>query len=431
MQKRVLVVGAGPAGLAAALRLKTLGVPAEVFETDDRVGGRARADVVGEWRFDRGAEFVASFYPRTLALARAVGLGEKLRKLPLQGALVIDGRRAPMPFSPLAFMRTPLLSSRTKLRVLGFGLSLARHRSRLRWAELERAAELDDESAESFFARKVGRDYVDVMLKATLESLALQPTADVSRVIAMSQAIEAGGASLVCPEGGIGEIWEAAARAVTIRKRLRVSAVERAGAGVRLYTDDGKTHEADAAIVATTAPVAAAILPAEMPEREVAAAARYSAAVKLNLCLERPWPVPEPVCPAGAGAHPLAGIGILEAKGTGQAPAGHGGLGICASPSLSLELLEASDDAVRERLFAEAERLLGARIENVVGESIVRLREGVPLFAVGWVRRLAAMRRTLGPAPIAVAGDYLASPSLEGAVRTGEEAAERVVRFFS
>ncbi|MGH7804014.1 MAG: hypothetical protein ACREQJ_06670, partial [Candidatus Binatia bacterium] len=178
------------------------------------------------------------------------------------------------------------------------------------------------------------------------------------------------------------------------------------------------------------APAAAAILPDEAPEKAVAAAARYSAAVKLNLCLERPWPVSEPVCPAGAGSHPLAGIGVLEAKATDQVPAGKGGLGICASPSASLGLLGHADDEVRARLRADAERLLGTRIEGVVGEGIVRLREGVPLFAVGWIRRLAALRQALRPAPIAVAGDYLASPSLEGAVRTGEEAADRAIAWL-
>ena len=426
-----MVIGGGPAGLAAALRLLEVGVAVEVLEADDRPGGRARVERVGDWRFDRGAEFVASFYPRTLALARSLGLGPKLRNVPLRGALVLDGRRHPMPFSPGAFLRSPLISFRSKLRVMGLGGSLAFQRSRLRWAALERGAPLDDESAESFFTRKVGADYVNVMLKATLESLALQPTAEVSRVIALSQAVEAAGSSLVCPAGGVGEIWDEAARRVTVRTNLRVASVERSGAGVRVRLANGEAVEAGAAIVATEASAAAAILPPDAPEQPVAAAARYSAAVKLNLCLERPWPVAEPVCPAGAGAHPLAGIGVLEAKGSDQVPVGKGGLGICASPSASLGLLHRSDEDVRSQLFADAERLLGARIEGVVGSGIVRLREGVPLFAVGWLRRLASLRESLRPSPIAVAGDYLASPSLEGAVRTGQEAADRVAAWLA
>lgn len=34
------------------------------------------------------------------------------------------------------------------------------------------------------------------------------------------------------------------------------------------------------------------------------------------------------------------------------------------------------------------------------------------------------------PGPIALAGDYLASPSMEGAIRTGEEAAGWVARWL-
>jgi oxygen-dependent protoporphyrinogen oxidase len=135
--------------------------------------------------------------------------------------------------------------------------------------------------------------------------------------------------------------------------------------------------------------------------------------------------------PLSRPADALAGVSILEAKGTEQAPAGHGGLGICASPSASLDLLERSDEEVSERLFADAERLLGMPIEGVAAGSVVRLREGVPLFAVGWVARLAGLRQRLAPSPIAAAGDYLASPSLEGAVKTGEEAAERVAAWLA
>jgi oxygen-dependent protoporphyrinogen oxidase len=85
---------------------------------------------------------------------------------------------------------------------------------------------------------------------------------------------------------------------------------------------------------------------------------------------------------------------------------------------------------VRRRLREEAEWLLGERLPASMADSLVRLVEGVPLFHVGWLRRLAAMRAGLRPAPITLAGDYLASPSIEGAVGSGEEAAERIAAWI-
>lgn len=57
-----VVVGAGAAGLAAARALAARGLAVTVLERDAVVGGRARNDVVEGWRFDRGAEFLTSFY---------------------------------------------------------------------------------------------------------------------------------------------------------------------------------------------------------------------------------------------------------------------------------------------------------------------------------------------------------------------------------
>jgi protoporphyrinogen oxidase len=51
---RTIVIGAGPAGLAAAHELSELGRQAVVLEQDDQVGGIARTVVYRGYRFDIG-----------------------------------------------------------------------------------------------------------------------------------------------------------------------------------------------------------------------------------------------------------------------------------------------------------------------------------------------------------------------------------------
>jgi monoamine oxidase len=72
---RVVVVGAGAAGLAAAARLARSGVAVTVLEARDRIGGRidTRTDAALGLALEHGAEFVHGRPGETLALARRAG----------------------------------------------------------------------------------------------------------------------------------------------------------------------------------------------------------------------------------------------------------------------------------------------------------------------------------------------------------------------
>jgi oxygen-dependent protoporphyrinogen oxidase len=433
--REVVVIGAGPAGLAAALALQGRGVKVSIVEKANEAGGRSGFDRVGDWRFDRGAEFLTSFYKQTLQLCSQVDW-TAFEGLSLEmGRLILDGHPFTLPATPWKLLRTKLISARTKRRLFGFGWELARWGGKVRWGELEKAAPLDDQSAEDYFREVLGQDYVDTVLRATLESLTLSPLSDTSRVIGLSQAREATGAKLLCPRGGLGALWLEVAKRVpltTARAVTSVAATGAQGSKVSVAFADGTSLQADAVVVAVPAPEAVRLVPRGLiPERDTAERARYSPCVKLHLCLEKPLPGLVPCCAIGPGTNPLGGLGVLEQKGTGQAPAGKSGLVLVASPALAFELLSASDEEVERRLVPAAEALAGVRITGVVGRSVVRLPEGVPLFYVGWLRELAELKAKLAPSRVALAGDYLASPSIEGAVRTGQEAAERVCDWLA
>lgn len=65
---RVIVVGAGLAGLAAAARLRSDDVPFLLLEASDAVGGRVRTDPVDGFLLDRGFQIFITGYPEARKL---------------------------------------------------------------------------------------------------------------------------------------------------------------------------------------------------------------------------------------------------------------------------------------------------------------------------------------------------------------------------
>ena len=64
----VLIVGAGLAGLNAAITLQEAGRDVRLIESSDRPGGRVTSDIIDGFICDRGFQLINSKYPALQAL---------------------------------------------------------------------------------------------------------------------------------------------------------------------------------------------------------------------------------------------------------------------------------------------------------------------------------------------------------------------------
>jgi protoporphyrinogen/coproporphyrinogen III oxidase len=140
----IVIAGGGISGLALAHQLARRGRRFLLLESSGRVGGVMRSGRVEghllEWGPQRGRltrEFAA--------LVDDLGIRDELITSPPGLPLYVfrSGRLRRVPFSPLAFLRSDILSLRGKLRLL---------------AEPFTAAARDDEAVADYFIRKIGHE---------------------------------------------------------------------------------------------------------------------------------------------------------------------------------------------------------------------------------------------------------------------------------
>ena len=122
---RIAIVGAGYAGLTAAVELATAGCQIDVFEASRIAGGRARAATVGELTVDNGQHILVGAYTETLRLMRAVGVDPEraLKRTPLRfefpGEFLMQAPRLPAPLhTAFALLRAKGLDWREKLAAI-------------------------------------------------------------------------------------------------------------------------------------------------------------------------------------------------------------------------------------------------------------------------------------------------------------------------
>lgn len=262
-----VVVGAGLAGLACALRLAEAGAGVLVLESDDGPGGRVRTDDAGGFRVDRGFQLVNPAYP---ALRRVLGEGG-LADLALQsfgaGAAVASGRRhhllgdpRRLPAAALPSLLAPLGSPREKAAFLAWALraATADPRTVRDGADEPLASALDRAGVRG----RLRTGVVDPFLAGVLGDDEGRTSASFARLVVRSFVLGTPGV----PPDGVQRLPDLLARrlAALPGTELRLgTAVEevRAGAGgVRVRTADGELT-ARTVVVATDPWAAQDLLP--------------------------------------------------------------------------------------------------------------------------------------------------------------------------
>lgn len=339
----VVVIGGGIAGLAAAHRLLDRHARVTVLEASDRVGGKLLPGEIAGARVDLGAESILARRPEAVALAREVGLADRLQP-PATAAASLWTRGALRPMPKGHVMGVPGTAAALSGVLSDEGLARIE-----RDADLPRTEVGDDVAVGEYVAARLGREVVDRLVEPLLGGVYAGDAYRISMRSAVPQLFQAArthaslteavrgiqeraaaaqqtGPVFMGIEGGVGGLPLAVAESVRARgaeilTRTPVTELRReASGGWRVVTDSpgglgssgnagssgssgspgspqsagraGRSGEsegsvgtrvlhADAVVVAVPAPAAARLLGAEAPE----AAAELSAVEYASMAL--------------------------------------------------------------------------------------------------------------------------------------------------
>lgn len=438
---RVAVVGGGPAGLSAAWSLTRAGALVTVFEREVWWGGRLRTDALEGARIDPAVQFIASYYTETLALAEGVGARGLLQPAAGRDAFWRGGRAHGLTYgSPTSMAASGALPMGLKLRLGAKYLPfLTTRASRLSPAEPATGVALDHdgETIADWGRRELGGDFVELFAYPLLAAYGNMTPEETSA--GYYHALSSAGleVKLYGVRGGVGALAAAVVSALVgaggeARATAAVERVRIAGDGAELDVA-GRTERFDGAVVALPAPGTLAVcadLPA--PVRGWLGAVHMRPALSLGLVLRDAggrgdwfglsFPRSEPP------GDELAAICVLGRKPGGLVGAGRQALVVYPAPERTERLLALDPGEVVAELMPAVERALPGTTAAVERARVYRFPEGSLQVEPGALRRIASFDDAALPDRLALAGEQYVAPHVEGAVRSGRRAAERLLR---
>jgi phytoene dehydrogenase-like protein len=405
---KVVVVGAGMAGLCCALKLQEQGIPCTVLEASDAVGGRIRTDKVDGFLLDRGFQVLLTAYPEAGRLLNYQAL--RLRTFSPGALIRMDGKfhrisdpfRQPwmllsMLFSPIGNLKDKLRIARLRRHVLTGPIDdiFQRPESSALDALLEFG--FSDRMIGSFFRPFFGSIFLETELATSSRMLEL-----IFRMFSQGKAALA--------SAGMGAIpQQLAARlpAGAIRLGVRVEAL--GGGAVHLV--GGERVPATAVVLATEAPEAARLLPGLHPPGFHGTACLYFAADQAPLSKAL-------LVLNGEGRGPVDNLCVPSAVAPSYAPAGK-----TLVSATVVDAAGADDNDLKSEVRWHLVSWFGTGVESWRHLRTYRIPLALPARSSLQPAALPARRRP----GLYLCGDHRDTPSLQGAMVSGRRAAEAVL----
>lgn len=460
---RVIIVGGGITGLAAAWRLerwaRSGAIQVELWEASERLGGAIRTHRQGGWVVEGGPDSLLRRKPQAERLCQEVGLGDALigihpahrgsyiyhrnRLYPIPAGLEVG---IPTRLGPL--LRNPLLSP---------------------WGKVRAAADLirpglkpgEDIALGALLSHRFGRQVVERLAEPLLSGIYAGDLWNMSTAATFPQFLNwarqsrsllraagkargrrptAPGAEspFVTVASGLQTLVERVAEQLSatrvVRGRPATEVIDASGR-FRLKGSDGSEAEAEAVILATPSWASAPILAKAYPQASQALQGiPYTNLAVVGLVFDHAA-VPRPLdrtgflVPRGEGLE-ITACTWVSAKWAYANPPSEAVFRVFLGRAHT-DVLAHPDGRLLERALSDLEVVMGRFAAPPLWSKVFRVERGLPQYLVGHRARVQAARQAVSRTP----GLFLAGAALDGVgipdcIRQGEEAAAAVLAYL-
>jgi oxygen-dependent protoporphyrinogen oxidase len=429
---KVIVIGAGIAGLVAAYELQKSGINVTVLESSSQSGGRMVSEIIDDCIIDTGAQFLSTGYPILSNLIKELNIESEFVATSPYSAIVKNGKihtfRYDNPFS-LLFSR--LLSFK---EWLFFGVNSKKIYDKTKLLPTNDYSawhQFDDQNCFDWSSEYYGEGITNYLIEPMLEAFYFQKPEETSKALPIAlNKLGYEKPKTMTTTGGISLLPVKLSEKINIIYNSQVENVSINSQSVTVETSDQK-YKAEKVILATPAPIASKIFRQTTELEKILLSTSYSSTLNISVVLKKKLSDKKMSKIYGIWIprkerKNIAAITIESNKSIDRALTGEV-LNIMLTGTAGKAMYKLENENIIKTVLEELHEYIPNITKDIYFTKITRWLYAEPISSVGRSKNIYEYRsKTTSQSSVLLAGDYMGMPFTEGAAETGKWAASQI-----